>query len=104
MGRSHALSADEQVAAIIERTVRERFEGMGVDQVKVYRETDLDGDFIITVKVVLDDDAKLSKFSRETLSGLIRHIRSNLSKVNEFAFPIVRMMSKKDAETICESR
>jgi hypothetical protein len=100
MGMSEAASVDAIIAGIIERTVRERFGDNVIDRIAVKREVDLDGDIIMTVKVVLSEGTKLTDVKGDTLSGLVRHIRTNLSAVQEFTFPVVRMMSKKDAEII----
>jgi hypothetical protein len=88
------------VRSAIERAVEEWFEGRDIYAVEVTRDADPDGGELFTVKIVLHDDADLQRFGGNRLAGLIRHLRRSLEKEGESAFPLVRMMSKRDSELL----
>lgn len=90
----------DTIRKIIEQTVRERFEGVPIASVDVAMEEDIDGDAVITVKVVFENSTDIDRMVGARAAGLVRHVRSNLAKKNEYTFPIVRMMHKRDAELL----
>jgi hypothetical protein len=92
------VAVDAKIEAAIKRTVEERFEGSGITAIEISRGEDADGDSILTIKVVLSDKTNLSDFGGSRLPGLISHLRNALEKEGEHAFPLVRMMSKRDAK------
>ncbi|HLH11318.1 MAG TPA: hypothetical protein VKV77_05490 [Methylovirgula sp.] len=106
---SNKLLSDRQLFELIEQTVRELFEqpafvrkiGMQeseIESVSVERGEDFDDQDIISIDIVLSDAARLPDVGKTILPGLATRIREKLAEVNEYSFPLVRMMSKADSE------
>lgn len=87
---------DRSVSEVVEATVRERLGDAAVSRIQIAREEDFDGDAVLVVTVVLDSKAK--KLDASRISGLARHLRSNLNKIQENSFPLVSIISNLDAK------
>ena len=88
-----------EVKAAIRRTVEEQYAGKEIVAVDVTRDEDQWGGPLFIVKIVISDNADLADFGSK-LGSLARHIRNGLAEVNEYTFPIIRMMPKRDAERL----
>ena len=82
------------VASIIDATVRERFGDDVIDSVSVAPDADSDGDRVLVVQVVFNGPGPLET---EKTATIIRHIRSRLREQAEEAFPIVSFTSRSEA-------
>jgi hypothetical protein len=95
---------EPNVRSAILRTVEERFGAKGIYAVDVTRDEDPDGGDLYTVKIVLDDNADLARFHGDRLAGLVRLLRRSLEKEGDSTFPLVRMMSKRDAKLLAREK
>ena len=77
----------------LEKIVREQFAGVQIDAVRVEPDTDYDGNDIFRVTVVFDAKNGLDA---EKAKGLVRHMRAQLRKKADFAFPVVSFRSRTD--------
>jgi hypothetical protein len=100
MAKIVASAVSAKIRSAIKRAVETRFAGKEIVDVIVTRDEDSDGGAIFTVRIVLNDKDNLADFGGEKLSGLIRHLRSDLAKEGETTFPLVRMMRKRDSELL----
>jgi hypothetical protein len=100
MAKIADFSVDDRIRGIIESTVRERLSDLDVVRVNIRKEIDLDEEQVLAVYIALADNTNLSKIRTEALSGLVRHIRSSLADVDNYIFPVVRMMTQKELELV----
>lgn len=92
MGDHSAMKPE--IAALIEKTVRERFVDIDIQSVTVAEDVDFDGGPVLRVRIVFDHKGPLDA---SKTSGIVRHLRHRLVEQDEMAFPIVAFMSKSDA-------
>jgi hypothetical protein len=92
--RAHPM---DEIAALIDRIVRERFKDVNIDRVTVVRDTDHEDDDIFRVMVVFDQRGPLDAHKS---AGLARHLRHALLERKERAFPIVSFVSRSDAKRL----
>ena len=84
----------DEIQALIDRVVRDRFKDVAIQSVTVSKEMDYDDDAVFRVTIVFDHKGPLD--ARKT-AGLVRHLRHELLERKESAFPIVAFVSKSDA-------
>jgi len=87
---------DRQVEKLIREVALERFPGGRIVSVRIKRDTDIDGDPIFVVQIVVDKD----RLDAKQASGLTRHIRSKLAEIGEYDFPLLSFVSKSEAGAI----
>lgn len=85
-----------RVKEAIRRVATERLSGAQIVSVEVREDRDFDGDPIFVVKLVVDSADQ--KLDRKRVSGLVRHIRSELAELEEYSFPLVSFISKTDID------
>ncbi len=92
------------IETAIRRTVEEQFGAENVHAVEVSIGEDPFGEPLYTVKAILTDQTDFRKIGDGGL-GLIRNLRRALEREGDSTFPLVRMMSRRDAEFLArESR
>ena len=64
-------------------------------KVIVTEDEDFEGDEILKVQVIFEGEPK--DLEAGALSSSIRHIRTRLSSMNEFKFPLTSFIAEKDA-------
>ena len=84
----------DEIAAIIERIVRERLSDGNIQSVSVVRDTDHQDETVFRVTIVFDQKGPLD--AQKTV-GPVRHIRHALLDRGESTFPIVAFVSKAEA-------
>lgn len=89
--RTGAMKAD--IKKTLEKIVREQFVGVQIDAVRVEPDTDYDGNDIFRVTIVFDAKNGLDA---EKAKSLVRHMRAQLTKKADFAFPVVAFRSRAD--------
>ena len=77
----------------IEETVRQQFAGVQIDDVRIERDTDYDGDDVFRITVVFSAKDGLDA---ERTKGLVRHVRASLAERDEQSFPIISFRSFAD--------
>ena len=92
-------ATDDDVAEVIETTVREHFAGADIPSVTVQPDTGSDGDPLLRVTVVFDGPDAKTTLRTDRMISLVRHIRPRLWKMNDDRFPLVSFISKLDAAT-----
>ena len=88
---------EKQVQDVIDRAVRNEFAGASLVRLDVSRDQDFDCDSIFYIFVVLNDEFRPRPTS---LTDLIRNIGSHLGHIDESAFPMVRVVTKRDSQAI----
>lgn len=86
----------DRVKQLIRRVATERLSGAQIVSVEVREDKDFDGDPIFIVNFVIDSANQ--KLDRKQVSGLVRHIRSELAELEEYSFPLVSFISKTDID------
>jgi len=85
----------EEVEALIDRVVRERFKDVAIQSVAVSKDTDYEDQAVFRVTVIFD---KRGPLDAHKTAGIVRHLRhSLLDELQESTFPIVAFVSKSDA-------
>ena len=84
----------EKARRVIEKLLREQYEGVVFDKISIRPEIDGDGDEFLWVKVVYDgrpEDARAL-----TVVGLIRELRPKLEEADIEAFPVISYIARSD--------
>ena len=89
---------EEDIQKVIENTIREQLSDTLIDSVRVQEDIDHDGDEILRVFVIFDDE-KGRPDPNKTVS-MVRHVREKLHGVKEDRFPIISYVSTSDAKRI----
>jgi hypothetical protein len=84
------------VRTIVRETVEEQFPNVGIVDVVVRPDIDSDGEDVLRITVVLEDRKR--DLDQNRLVGFVRHLRSNLAKVDQHAFPFMTFLSESDAK------
>lgn len=79
---------------IVRDVLDERFGDIRIDSVRVEHDVDADGDPIVRIRVVLEDDGIMLDPRRA--SGLVRHMRPRLAEEGVEGFPILSFVSRSD--------
>ncbi len=80
--------------------VRQRLPHAQIRDVLVSRDTDFDGDPIITIKVVIEG----ARLDAEKTSTLTRHMRNTLHSAGDEAFPLFSFIAKSEAGSLAPAR
>ena len=88
----------ESLKDLVLGIVKARFPDAEIDSISVTPDSDSDGDPILRVMIVVRSD--ITSLDSQRLSGLARHIRPRLIEHNEYGFPIIRVMTKRDRENL----
>ena len=91
------MANDEEITAVIEGIVREKFADAGIESVRVDRALDHEGDDVFKITVVFNKRGMLN--SHKT-SAIARHVRHRLLEARDASFPIFTFMSKSDAASL----
>jgi hypothetical protein len=83
---------DREAEQIIRTVFGEEFPDARVDRVIARAEEDSDGDRVIRVYIVLDDDRQ--SLDRKALVGFVRHLKSRLT---DEAFPVLSFVAQSEA-------
>ena len=85
------------IRSIIERIVRERLQGVEIEDVRVERIefNDFDDDVTLHVTVVFDNNGKALDPKKTT--GMVRHVRPELVEIGESNFPLFSFVKKSEA-------
>lgn len=86
-----------EIEAIIKDVALNQFSEDAIESVTVEEGTDFDGDPVFNVTVVLKSTRG---FDAHKASGFARHIRPRLMERDQYRFPLVRFMSKADADRL----
>ena len=85
-----------ELSDIISTTLRRDFDSIKIVDVIVSRDVDRDGDHVLVVKIIFEGVPK--ERDMLTMSGAVRHIRPELAKVGEEAFPLISFITKSEAK------
>ena len=83
-----------QVADIIKKTIQCDFKGVTIIDVQVHNELDSDGNDMLRIEVIFEGTPK--DIDARLLAGAVRHLRPQLSKVGETAFPLFSFIAKNE--------
>ena len=84
----------DEVTKVVKKVLAKDFRDVVVEEVRVFEDLDTDGDEILRVYVVFD--GKPNDLDAGKLSGLVRHVRPELEKIKEEAFPLFSFISKRE--------
>ncbi|MGC8469501.1 MAG: hypothetical protein ACP5NI_06305 [Acetobacteraceae bacterium] len=74
---------------------KEQFPGVRVDRIVALKHTDGDGDNVVKIYIVLNDEE--APLDRASLVGFVRHLRSHLA---DDAFPVLSYVAKNEADKL----
>ncbi|USA39644.1 hypothetical protein NCF86_00320 [Pelagerythrobacter marinus] len=84
------------INSTIEKLVRERLADVSVEEVRITRDQDDDGECVYRVMIVYD--ASKAGLKAEKTASLARHIRHKLLDMHDHSFPFFRFVSTRDAK------
>jgi hypothetical protein len=84
-----------QLDELILATLKDEFENIEISEFAVVKDTDSDGDEILRVRVVFDNDRQ--PLNTRKRIGLLRHLRPKLEKIGQPAFPIFSFIAASEA-------
>jgi hypothetical protein len=88
----------QELACVVRQLLTERFPTNPTFQVSIRADTDNDGNGILRIVVVPDQDP--TTLDREAIAGFVRHLRPRLAQVRNDLFPIMSFVSKRDADKL----
>lgn len=91
-------SFDGEFRVALESAVRHQLAGHDIARVDLGWKVDFEGEDFLSVDVVIADD--ILKYSGSSLSGLTGKLRKVLGKFSVHAFPLVRFLSKSEADEV----
>lgn len=86
------------IKELVSEIVRGEFENAKIESIDVTEDVDSDGDPILRITVVFDPSG--DGLDSQKMVGLVRHLRPKLAENNIVSFPLVRFVSKADADKL----
>ena len=89
------LAAPDDLRPTVEGLLREQFPTVGIVDISVEEGVDHDGDDILYVQVVIDEDQSLGSHAR---LDFVRLLRNRLSDMHVERFPMLSFLTTRDRE------
>lgn len=84
----------EAIIKAISSTLKDDFVSLKVIDIDIKKDVDFDGDEVLLINVVFE--GKLKEGAGSALSAAVRHVRPQLEKLGENAFPLFSFISDRE--------
>jgi hypothetical protein len=89
---------DANLSSRVTEIVKHHLEGADIERVQVAESSDQDGEPVLRVMIVFDDKNGLLDTHKTT--SLARILRSKITELTDFSYPILRYVSISDAREL----
>ncbi len=85
----------DRISKLVADTLHADFKNVKIIKVIVDRDVDYDGEDVLNIGVVFEGTPR--DIDARMISGAVRHVRPQLQKLGEMAFPLMSFVSRRDA-------
>ena len=88
------MADENRIRDVVRSVLEERFDNLNVLAINIKPDVDVDGDEIISIRVVFD--GKKKRLDPKKTSSILRHLIPKIRESGETGFPTMSFVSKSD--------